>query len=166
MKSPDKEELKELLNKGWMTHDGMWFFHCLQECGIEKTNRINKAAIKSMAKVEIKRMQKALDVEKIDTFSTFKDFMEGVYEIVKADFMNFTYSFPGENLLHMDMLTCFAYDGIQRMGVIDQYQCGIFERIKGWLEALGVQYSVTPDMAGCMMHTEGKCFRDFRLNFP
>ena len=47
MKLPP-DELKELLIKGWMTHDGMWFYHCLQECGIEKTNRINKAAIRAM----------------------------------------------------------------------------------------------------------------------
>ena len=33
----EKNELKELLNKNWMTHDAMWFYNCLQECGIEKT---------------------------------------------------------------------------------------------------------------------------------
>lgn len=31
-----KNELKELLNKGWMTHDAMWFYNCLQEFGIER----------------------------------------------------------------------------------------------------------------------------------
>jgi len=47
-------ELKDLLIKNWMTHDGMWFYHCLQELGIEQTNRLNKAAIKSLAEIEIK----------------------------------------------------------------------------------------------------------------
>jgi|WetSurMetagenome_2_1015567.scaffolds.fasta_scaffold106307_2 hypothetical protein len=28
--------LKKLLIKCRMTHDAMWFYHCLQECGIEK----------------------------------------------------------------------------------------------------------------------------------
>jgi hypothetical protein len=42
-------QLKELLNKGWMTHDAMWFYNCLQEVGIEKTNKINRAAVKMMA---------------------------------------------------------------------------------------------------------------------
>jgi len=27
----EKKELKELLNKNWMTHDAMWFYNCLQE---------------------------------------------------------------------------------------------------------------------------------------
>ncbi len=35
MKELDKKEMKELLVKCWMTHDGLWFYHSLQECGIE-----------------------------------------------------------------------------------------------------------------------------------
>ena len=45
----NKGEIKELLSKGWITHDAMWFVHCLEEAGIEKTNKINKAAVKSMS---------------------------------------------------------------------------------------------------------------------
>jgi hypothetical protein len=41
-------QLKEILTKNWMIHDAMWFYHCLNECGIETTNKINKAAIKYM----------------------------------------------------------------------------------------------------------------------
>ena len=41
-KDIQQKEIVDLLNKCWMTHDGMWFFHCLQENGIEITNRINK----------------------------------------------------------------------------------------------------------------------------
>jgi len=26
-----KEELIDLLNRCWMTHDGVWFYHCFQE---------------------------------------------------------------------------------------------------------------------------------------
>jgi hypothetical protein len=51
-------ELKDLLIRNWMTHDGMWFYHCLRELGIEQTNRLNKAAIKSPAEIEIKRAKK------------------------------------------------------------------------------------------------------------
>ena len=32
--------LKEHILKNWMTHDAMWFLHCLQACGIEETNRL------------------------------------------------------------------------------------------------------------------------------
>jgi hypothetical protein len=166
MKSLDTKELKEILHKNWMTHDGMWFYHCLQECGIEKTNRINRAAVRSMAMIEMKRMAKALGIMEVNNFERFKDLMEGAYGIVKADFMKFNYAFPGKDMLRMDMIGCFAHDGMARIGVIHQYQCGIFERIKGWFDALGVGYTEYPEVEGCMMHSEGRCYREFRLHFP
>ena len=36
-----------------MTHDRIWVYHYQQEYGIEKANKINRAAIKSLAKREI-----------------------------------------------------------------------------------------------------------------
>ena len=66
------EELVDLLNRCWMTHDGMWFYHCLQEFGIEKANKLNKAAIKSLAPIEMKRMKKALGIAK-EQFQTFQE---------------------------------------------------------------------------------------------
>ena len=71
-----KDEIIDLLNRSWMTHDGMWFYHCFQECGIETANRVNKAAIRSLAPMEMARMKKALGItqDKIETFDEFKNF--------------------------------------------------------------------------------------------
>jgi len=167
MKSLDKKELRELLNKCWMTHDGMWFYHCLQEFGIEKTNKINKAAISSLAPIEMKRIKKALGIEDIQTFEQLKEFIEGTFEIVKGDFMNFTFSYPSENVLHWEFEAqkCFAYEGIKNIGVIDQYQCGVLYRIECWFDSLGIKYSVTPHVEGCLMHTNGNCAGDFKFYF-
>ena len=167
MRSLEKQELKELLNKCWMTHDAMWFSHCLEECGIEKTNRINRAAAKSVGMIEVKRIKKALGIGEIQSFEDLKKIAIGAYEIVKGDFMHITPSFSSDNILHWEWETkqCFAHDGIKKLGVIDQYQCGIFERIGGWFDGLGIKYSITPQVEGCMLHSNGKCFRDFRFYF-
>ena len=150
-----------------MTHDGMWFYYCLQECGIEKTNKINKAAIRSLAPIEMKRIKKALGIEDVQTFKELQDFFEGTLETIKGDFMNFTYSFPAENVLHWEFEAqkCFAYEGIKNIGVIDQYQCGVIYRIECWFDSLGIKYSVTPHVEGCLMHTNGSCAGDFRVYF-
>ncbi|MEW6208159.1 MAG: DUF6125 family protein [Acidobacteriota bacterium] len=160
-----REELRELLNKSWMTHDAMWFRHCAQECGMEKTNRINKAAIRSAAVIEARRLAKIFEVEKIDSFEGLYDFITKATDLIRADFMKFECSAPEKNLLRWRMHQCFAYEGVTRMGVIEQYECGIFERMKGWLEGLGIKYSIEPQIDGCMMHTDGECFRDFRFYF-
>jgi hypothetical protein len=60
IKNIPQKEIIDLLNKCWMTHDGMWIFHCLQEFGIEATNKINKSAIKSLSSIEINRIKNIL----------------------------------------------------------------------------------------------------------
>ena len=64
IKNISQKETVDLLNKCWMTHDGMWFFHCLQEFGIDAANKINKSAIKSLASIEIQRIKNTLGIDK------------------------------------------------------------------------------------------------------
>jgi hypothetical protein len=158
-------QLKELLNKCWMTHDAMWFYNCLQEVGIEKTNSINKAAIRALAAIEIKRVQKALCIEKIETFEDFKRLFDAAMTIFTGEFMKCTYSTPAKNVIHGEWQSCFAYDGVKALGVIDRYECGIMERIESWLDSLGIKYEVEPKVTGCMMYTDGRCYRDYKFFF-
>ena len=148
-----------------MTHDAMWFYHCLQEFGIEKTNKINKAAVRDMSAIEIKRLQKAVGVGQLNTFDDFKNFFTVAMEIATGKFMKYTYSMPAKNLLHAEWESCFAYNGMKAMGVADRYECGIMLRINTWLDTLGIKYEIEPTITGCMMHTDGKCFRDYKFFF-
>lgn len=165
MKSLNKKELKEILIKNWMTHDGMWFFHSVNNCGIEQTNKINKAAVRSMARIELDRLKRVFDTDRIEKFKEFQLFIENVFNVVKADFMDFTYTFTSKNKFTFTMNKCFAYDGIKRIGVIEKYQCGIFKRIEGWFDSLDIKYEVKPKIEGCLMHSNGKCSRDYKLFF-
>jgi hypothetical protein len=166
METLSSNELKEILIKNWMTHDAMWFYHCLQECGIEKTNQINRAAVRAMGIIEIRRIQKAVGLQKIAKFEDVKSLLEAAWDVVKADFMKASFSLPSRNALRGDFERCFAYEGMKRMGVIERYQCGIFERIYGWFDGIGLEYSVSPEVEGCMMHSDGRCFREitFRVD--
>jgi hypothetical protein len=161
----DKIQLRNLLNKGWMTHDGMWFFHCLQECGIEQTNKINRAAVKTMAMVEAKRIAKAIGLENIRSFDEVKILLQEGFEIIKADFMNFQLRFPAENIFRWDIPTCFAYEAVKKLGVEDRYQCGIVDRPRAWFAALGIRYQMSPEGEGCLMHNTGFCSREFQFFF-
>ena len=144
MKSLEKAELKELLNKCWMTHDGMWFFHCMSECGMEKANKVNRAAIRSMSAIEIERIQKAFGISEIRDAQGLKKLFQAAQETIVADFMHFDHRFESDTHLHVEMHDCFAYKGMKRIGGIDGYECGIFERIEGWFKALRVPFTVTP----------------------
>ena len=162
--------LKEHILKNWMTHDAMWFLHCLQACGIEEANRINKAAIRSLAAIELRRARElfGLDKDTIETFEGLKEVIDAAFSVSKGDFMKFTYSFPEKNVLRWKWAgtDCFAYQGMQRLGVIDRYECGVLFRVLCWIESAGVKYTMAADMNGCLMHTKGECSGEVRFSLP
>jgi hypothetical protein len=164
----DKEHIIDLLNRCWMSHDGMWFYHCLREFGIAKANEMNKAAIKSLAPLEIDRIKKALGIEKrMENFQEFKKFFMHASNLFIPDFMNVTMTFPRENVLHWEFASgnCFAYRGIKRLGAIDQYECGVIYRLQCWFDSLGIKYAIKPRIGKCMMLDDGKCAGDFEFDF-
>jgi hypothetical protein len=158
-----KTEIRDLLGKGWLTHDGMWFYHTFNEFGIEKANTLNKAAIKSLAPIEVDRMSRLLGIarEGIETFDELMRFMQPALELTLPDsvFKKLHFTAPTGNLIcwKWESLQCFAYKGMKQIGVIDGYRCGVMYRIECWLEALGVRYSMQPVIEGCLMHEKGTC---------
>ena len=163
----EKTELQELLLKGWMSHDGLWFYHSLQESGIEKTNRINLAAIRSMAFLETKRIRKTFGLDKIPVtnFEILQDNLNALWGVAKGEFMDFSYSFMDGNRIHWEMDSCWAFHGIKKMGVIDNYQCGVMERVLCWLDAMQVKHTISPVINGCIMHQNGSCSGNIYVSF-
>ncbi len=99
-KNISQKETVDLLNKCWMTHDGMWFFHCLQEFGIEATNKINKSAIKSLSSIEIKRIKNTLGFDKdVENYDDFRMFFKEASKFMIPDFMNVSFTYPEDNKL-------------------------------------------------------------------
>ena len=161
------EEIRSLLSKGWMTHDAMWFFAAYQDLGIEKANKLNLSAISLMAMIETKRILKAIGMENetFDSFEKIERFFEGARSTVIPEWMDFTWEKSGENSFRWQWHSCFAYDGIKRIGAIEKYRCGVMLRIQSWINVLGVKYEMTPEVDGCLMHQTGQCKGEFKFTF-
>ena len=164
----EKTEIRNLLGKGWLSHDGMWFYHTCSEFGIEKANELNKAAIKSLAPIEMNRMKRILGVtrQKFVDFDELVQFMYASLELTLPDSVLKTFHFtssPGNLRWKWDGMQCFAYKGMKQMGVIDGYRCGVMYRIECWLEALDIRYSMKPAIKGCLMHEKGVCEGDIQV---
>ncbi|MFX1496889.1 MAG: DUF6125 family protein [Promethearchaeota archaeon] len=155
----NKQELKELLIKCWMTHDGSWFYNCVKEYNIDIANKLNKGAIKNLAPFEIQRVKKALGMstKKITTFEQLKKFIDDGFSVLKGDFMKFKYSFPEKNQLYWEMNTCFAFEGMKLIGVKENYECGVIFRVCCWLDALGIKYEIEPKIDKCLLYSQDKC---------
>ncbi|RJQ65567.1 MAG: hypothetical protein C4519_27835 [Desulfobacteraceae bacterium] len=149
-----------------MTHDAMWYYHCLQELGPERANKINKDAVASMSAIEIKRILKLMGRvdQPVKTFDELREIIDSVYRLILPEFMKIHYGFPENNVFRGGFHECFAYEGVKKFAMADIYQCGIVVRIKGWLNGLGVKYEMVPEFTGCLMRDQGKCEIDFRFN--
>lgn len=161
----DKSELRDLLVRNWMTHDAMWFANTAQRIGIEQTNPINRAAVKAMAMVEVRRLTKLLGVGRIRNGDDLRAFILEAFEVLRGPFMQFRLSFPETDLMRWEISSCFAYEGVSKLGIVDQYECGIFDRLDGWLEALSIRYVAAPPVEGCLQRRDGRCAREYRFTF-
>jgi hypothetical protein len=164
----EKSELRDYLCKSWLTHDGMWFYNTALEAGVDMANRLNKAAIKSMAPLEMQRTKKLLgavvDAPDSDAYLAF--FKTALELVLPASVgARFALGSPSRNVLRWEWAKgqCFAFTGIRMAGFIDDYECGVIYRIGCWLEALGVNYRITPEVGKCMMHEKGFCTGEIEL---
>ena len=119
----------------------------------------------ALAAVEIRRLKKAAGVEKLETFGEFWDFFRFTMATLTGDFMKYAFESKGMNHISVTWHRCFAYEGIKALGVIDRYECGIMYRVESWFDTLGIKYEVEPEVVHCMMHTEGRCYRDYTFFF-
>lgn len=164
----DKKDLKELLSKGWITHDAMWLFNAVKECGVEMGNRLNLAAIQMMAPFEIKRIKKMLEMgDRLERFDELIVFVRAAYDLLIPNFMKVSFSVPEFNVIAWDWEEggCFAYKGIMNIGIIEGYRCGPMHRINCWYDSLGVKYRIDPEVEGCLMHLQGSCRGTYRFFF-
>ena len=167
MKKLNRDDVKELFSKNWLTHDAMWYGSCMQELGPERANQLNRRAVRLMAAIEIKRVMKLMDKPKgvtIKTFDELAEIIETAFRLVQTSFLTFDFSFPEKNLLRGRFNECFAHDGAEKFGMIADYECGIVERVKGWLDSIGVTYNMIPDFTGCLMYQNGTCEVNFRFD--
>jgi hypothetical protein len=168
----EKTDLRDLLGKGWLTHDGLWFFHTCRELGIERTNTLNLAAIKSLAPIEVERAKRILGMgrEKINDFDRLMEFLLAALELTlpASIFKKCSFLSPSRDVIRWkwEPGQCFAYKGMKQIGAIAGYRCGVMYRIECWLEALGIRYSMDPRIDGCLMHERGACEGEIRVFLP
>jgi len=162
----EKNKLKDLICRVWMRHDALWFSYCLQEGGIEMANRLNQAAVRAFAAYEGKQLTRELGLNaRPQDFNEFKILLKHMFGTMAASFMVVNIEFQEGNKVKISWDRCFAFDGVSQLGVIEGYDCGIFARIESWFDAWQLSWEVTPKIAGCMLHQQGYCFREYSFYF-
>lgn len=154
-----------LVQRGWLTHDAMWFANTVARFGIKTANELNRASVRAMAGIEAKRVRKLAAIGDLHTHRDLRRFFDAAIALViPAEVMSYELSWaPDDRWVSFEVTRCFAFEGTTALGVVADYECGIFERVEGWLDALGVPYEIEPTVTHCTLHHDQWCRRTFHF---
>jgi len=159
------DEQKRLLIKGWMSHDARWFTAVREHFGIDAANRLNQTVCRELGRVEMQRLVKVLGVtppRNIDEYLTLK---KEAIELYGPDLIEYEIEVLDGQSYKMHLKRCFAYENIVKAGIKDQYECGIFARLQGWIDAQGLEHKLSPPLGKCMKVLGEECCYSITLRF-
>ena len=153
--SPSDREA--LLIKNWMSHDARWFMAVAAEFGMQVTNRVNQRAAHELGTVEARRIARALGLPPVATLDDYLLVQEVLIGLLGPDLLDYRVTKAGDNAFRIHVDRCFAHDNAARAGVAGGLACGVFARVTGWLEALGLAYGIEASLDTCLMARGEAC---------
>ncbi len=158
-----REEREALLIKCWMSHDARWFMAVAQAFGLQAASRLNQAASHEEGKVEAGRVMRALQIQPPETADDYLMLQETIIGLLGPELLDYQVIRAADDSFQIRIQRCFAHENVARAGVADSYECGIFSRVTGWLEASGLKYEMTPSLGKCPKLQGQECVYSFRV---
>jgi len=159
------ETEKDLLIKGWMSHDARWFMAVAKHFGIDAANRLNQLVCRDLGQVEMKRYIKTLNLSPAKDLDGFLALGKAAISLYGPDLVEYEIEIIDHQSYQMHLKRCFAFENIVKAGIKDQYECGIFARIQGWIDAQGLDHQLDPPLGKCMMVSGKECSYSIKLKF-
>ena len=156
-------EREAILVKCWMSHDARWFMAVAGEYGMAVANRLNQIAAREVGKAEARRIVRALNLPPVASLDDYLLIQEVFIGLLGPDLLDYRVSKESDAACQVRIRRCFAYDNGVRAGVADQLDCGIFARVTGWLDALGLTYETDPPLGRCLKAQGRECAYAIRL---
>ena len=156
---------KDLLVRGWMSHDARWFMAVAGRFGIEEADRLNQKVCRELGQVEMKRFMKALShplPKNIDEHMTINKEAISLYG---PDLIEYEIKILDRQSYEMHIRRCFAHENVVKAGIKDYYDCGILARIQGWINAQGLEHELIPPLGKCMKVQGKECRYTLKLRF-
>ena len=157
------ETEKDLLIKGWMSHDARWFMAVAERFGIDAANRLNQFVCREIGRVEMKRFMKSLSLSPPKDRDEYLNLIRATISLYGPDLIEYEIKTLDHQSNQIHLKRCFAYENIVRAGIKDEYKCGIFARIQGWIDALGLEHELLPPLGKCMKVLGKECFYTITL---
>ena len=156
---------KDLLIKGWMSHDARWFMAVAERFGMDAANRLNQSVCREIGRVEMKRLIKSLALLPPKDIREYLNLKKAAISLYGPNLIEYEIKILDDQSYEMRMKRCFAYENIVRAGIEDRCECGIFARLQGWIDAQGLEHELTPPLGKCMMVFGKECRYRITLHF-
>ncbi len=165
IRSLTSDELRAMLVKNWMTHDALWYGEAAKKFGMKEASPMNLRVCRKLGQIECKRLMKIVGASTPKDLNEFREIFALGEDAFIPDFMTYKIEYPGENRMLFHAIDCFAHRGMKQTGMLPDYECGIFERIEGWFDAIGVKYTKTPDLSRCLKLKGEECLVTVEFDF-
>jgi hypothetical protein len=143
------EDREIILLRNWISHDGHWFRHVAEEFGPEAANMLNMRTCRSIGKTDWFCLVKALGIETVESLVQFLEVFEAAWQLYGPPHIDVDITIK-DNRITVQVKKCFAYEGVKSVGMEKIYDCGIFERIRSWIDAAGIEYELKPPIGKCL----------------
>ncbi len=159
------ETEKNLLIKGWMSHDARWFMAVAKHFGMEAANRLNQSVCREIGRVEMKRYMKTLAISPAKNLEEYLTLMKATLSLYGSGLTEYEIKTLDHESYEMHMERCFAFENMVRAGIEDRCECGVFARLQGWIDAQGLSHELIPPLGKCMMVQGKECCYKITLRF-
>jgi hypothetical protein len=164
-KTLNRTELRDILIRNWMTHDSLWYGEVASKFGINEASPINLRVCRSLGRIEYRRLMKMVGASPPRDMAEYRKLFEVGKEVFFPNFVEIRIEYPGSGSQVFHVLDCFAHRGMEKAGLLPDYECGIFERIEGWFDAMGLKYTRAPDLSRCLKFKGEECTITVKFHF-
>ena len=157
------EKKIEILRKNWMSHDARSQMETVRLFGWKKGNKLNKSIIREMGKVMMYRLMNALRISKITNIEDLKNLCLAAMEFYyPPPAFNYRIESQSDKSILGIIEKCGTMEGIKKLGVTEQYECGCFAMRSGWYKALGM--NVKEETIKCIKNGDNICEIALKVN--
>jgi hypothetical protein len=165
LKTLNRKNLRNILLTNWMTHDALWYGELALRFGMAEASPMNLRVCRKLGRIEFGRLIKEAGASHPRDMVEYREIFELGKQVFFPDFMSVETLYPEKDTQIFQVIDCFAHRGMEKAGFIADYECGIFERIEGWFDAMGLEYTRTPDLSRCLKFRGEDCTVTIKFNF-
>jgi hypothetical protein len=153
--SPDQREA--FLLRCWTSHDAKWFAVTTAALGIESANRLSRAAAHAQGKAEATEILRALGLPVIADLADYLAVQEILFDVLTPGLLEHEIERLDDRRCRIRIRRCVVSEAITQIGVAGRYECSVFARLAGWLQALDQRYVMGSCPEGCPLTRGGDC---------